>query len=134
MLRIIIASILCVSYVTAMTTTHKPHHGHHHSNTTHRPHSNTTREPGEKDSFRFVYEPHTQQMVVVNVHDCYVFSLSDSEKVAVHTDAGIRALELKLLSALSTSAVVTTTKDQLNPHAAHLCGGHATAFYKEASP
>lgn len=43
------------------------------------------------------------------------------------------AFQLKLLTAVTSNAVVTTTKDQLDPKAAHVCGGHTTAYYKEAS-
>jgi hypothetical protein len=38
-----------------------------------------------------------QMMVVVSAKECYVFALSDSEKSAIHTDAGIRAVEVSFI-------------------------------------
>ncbi|XP_060570690.1 uncharacterized protein LOC132728977 isoform X1 [Ruditapes philippinarum] len=135
MLRILLACFVCVSYVMCMTTTQRPHHVHNHNHTHNHSHhhTNTTREPPARESFKFIYESHSQMMVVVSAKECYVFALSDSEKSAIHTDAGLRAVELRLLSALSTTAVTTITRDQLDPKAAHACGGHATTFYKESS-
>ncbi|XP_045157187.2 uncharacterized protein LOC123523590 [Mercenaria mercenaria] len=129
MIRAIIISVVCVASVWSATTIPPTTVRHHH---THHPRPST--EPAEHETFKFVYEPHAHQMVVVTGHECYVFSLSDAERTAVHTDAGMKALELKLLSALSTNAVVTATKEDLNPKAAHACGGHITTYYKEASP
>ncbi|XP_045157188.2 uncharacterized protein LOC123523591 [Mercenaria mercenaria] len=125
MIRAIIISAVCVLSVLSMSTTKAPHHQHH---------SKPTSEPAEHEGYKFIYEPHVHQMVVVTGHDCYVFSMSDAERTAVHTDAGMRALELRLLSTLSTNAVVTATKEDLDPKAAHACGHHITTFYKEATP
>ncbi|XP_060570680.1 uncharacterized protein LOC132728968 [Ruditapes philippinarum] len=126
----IIVTAFCAVSVWSATapspaTTKATHHHHH---------SRATLEPAAHESFKFVYEPHMHKMVVVTGHECYVFSLSDAERADVHTDAGMKALELKLLTALSTNAVVTTTKEDLDAKAAHICGRHITTFYKEATP
>lgn len=106
-----------------MATTTK--HGHHHSH--------PTAEPTEHDTYKFVYEPQTHKMVIVTGKECYVFSLTDAERVSVHTDAGIKAIELRLLTAITSNAVVATTKDQLDTKSAHICGGHTTTFYTQTS-
>ncbi|XP_060554007.1 uncharacterized protein LOC132715050 [Ruditapes philippinarum] len=127
MIRAVVLSLFCVAYAMSMTTTHKPHQTHH-------PHgSRPTSEPAEHEFFRFSYEPHTHMMVVVNGHLCYMFTLSDAERAAIHTDAGIRAVELKLLSTLSTASVTEVTKDQIDVRIAHACGAHTTHYYKETT-
>ncbi|XP_060568892.1 uncharacterized protein LOC132727422 [Ruditapes philippinarum] len=127
MIRAVIIGLFCVAYAMSMTTTHKPHHTHH-------PHgTGPTHEPQEHEFFKFAYEPHSHMMVVVNGHLCYMFTLSDAERAAIHTDAGIRAVELKLLSTLSTASVTEVTKDQVNAKIAHVCGAHTTHYYKETT-
>ncbi|XP_045157166.1 uncharacterized protein LOC123523571 [Mercenaria mercenaria] len=127
MIRTVVIGLLCVAYVTSLTTTKAPHH--HHTGT-HHAHSGPTREPAEHENFRFIYESHSHMMLVATGKKCYIFSLSDSERGAIHTDAGIRAVELKLLSTLSTASVTEVTKDQLSAQVAHSCG-HVDHYYKE---
>ncbi|XP_060554595.1 uncharacterized protein LOC132715596 [Ruditapes philippinarum] len=123
MIRTLVFGLFCVAFAMSMTTKH--HHGHHGTG--------PTVEPAEHENFKFAYEPHSQMMIVVNGHKCYIFSLSDSERASIHTDAGIRAVELKLLSTLSTAAVTEVTKDQVPAKTAHVCGGHITNYYTQTT-
>ena len=36
-------------------------------------------------------------MVVASAHKCYMFTLSDAERASIHTDAGIRAVEVDMI-------------------------------------
>ncbi|XP_060597900.1 uncharacterized protein LOC132751702 [Ruditapes philippinarum] len=123
LLTIGIFGIFCVAYSLSMTT-QKPHHGGHGHHGT-----GPTVEPSEHENFKFIYEPHSHMMIVVNGHKCYMFMLSDSEKAAIHTDAGIRAVELKLLGTLSTASVTEVTKDKVAARVVHACGAHITHYY-----
>ncbi|XP_052774453.1 uncharacterized protein LOC128213022 [Mya arenaria] len=119
MIRIVVLCVIAVCYAGATTTTQIP-------KTTH-PH--VTHEPSEHENFKFFYEPHTHQLVVLSGPDCYVFPLSDTERTSVHTDTGFRALELKSLALLNTGTKTPTTKDQLDNRVARVCGNHATSIY-----
>ncbi|XP_052220521.1 uncharacterized protein LOC127837436 [Dreissena polymorpha] len=59
-----------------------------------------------------------------NTTNCYVATLSDAEHAQIHTDTGMRAVELSLLAGLSTATMVTdmTTLDQQD---VHTCGLHS---------
>ncbi|KAL4236304.1 hypothetical protein ACF0H5_004691 [Mactra antiquata] len=117
MLRVTIFSIVCLAVSMAATTTTK------------RPHTHATREPSEHDTFRFVYEPHNHLMLVINSHTCYMFTLTDAERISVHSDTGIAALEMKFLSSLGSATLTTPTEDQLDRFLKHGCGGHITNYY-----
>merc|ERR1711860_269212 len=110
MIRVLLVCVICVVYVQAgTTTTHKP-----------RP----THEPNEHEGFRFAYEPNTHKMVVVSGNQCYIFTLSAAERVAVHSDAGIRTLELKFLGMLDTATKTAVTQEQVGNKLWHTCGRH----------
>jgi hypothetical protein len=48
-------------------------------------------------------------MVVVNGHLCYMFTLSDAERAAIHTDAGIRAVEVHFVTIIKHIVTDTST-------------------------
>ncbi|KAL3855741.1 hypothetical protein ACJMK2_014946, partial [Sinanodonta woodiana] len=56
-------------------------------------HHRTTHEPNEQIRVTFTYDSHTQQMVIHQGHNCYVFALSEQEKTDVHTDDRLAQLE-----------------------------------------
>ncbi|XP_052774266.1 uncharacterized protein LOC128212914 [Mya arenaria] len=100
---------------------------------THAPHgSHATLEPGEHETYKFAYEPRTHLMVVASGHNCYILTLSDAEQTSVHTDSGLRAIELKSLGLISTGTQTMTTKDNLDAHVVHVCGAHITNYFTVA--
>ncbi|KAL4224042.1 hypothetical protein ACF0H5_017499 [Mactra antiquata] len=115
MMRILIIGV-CIT-ATLASTTDMPTTAH------------STKEPNEVDTFKFVYEAHTHKMLLVNEHKCYIFTLSDSEIAGVHTDAGITAIELKLMSRLSTAVLTEVTKDSLNRYVQRSCGHNVAHYY-----
>ncbi|KAL4236313.1 hypothetical protein ACF0H5_004700 [Mactra antiquata] len=119
MLRVTIFSILCLAIAMAATTT----------TTTKRPHTHPTWEPTEHDTFKFVYEPRNHLMLVINSNTCYMFTLTDAERVSVHSDTGIAALEMKFLSSLGTATLTAPTEDQMDKFLRHACGGHINTYY-----
>ncbi|XP_060570688.1 uncharacterized protein LOC132728975 [Ruditapes philippinarum] len=117
MIREILICFMGVNFVLSMSTTKAPNL----STAIHQ-----TREPAEHETFLFKYEPHFHNMIVVtfidSVRTCYIFDLSDDERAAIHTDAGIRAVELRLLSTLKFVSVTEVTKDQLHRPTSRVCG------------
>ncbi|KAK3580363.1 hypothetical protein CHS0354_014841 [Potamilus streckersoni] len=120
---IIFAALFGLSY---QQTTHQPHH-------THAPHASlaphATHEPNVHEQFIFHYDYLTHKMFVISGHNCYIFTLSDQEKLDVHTDAGMTTLEAKLLPMLDSTTKTEVTKASLDMHSQQLCGKGALHFY-----
>ncbi|CAG2237928.1 CDH23 [Mytilus edulis] len=84
------------------------------------PTCNTTRYPpgneiAETEKFMFRYEPNSHVMVAITHHKCYVYRMSDTESVDVHTAYGLHQLETKIITMVdSTSATyVIMSHDEL---------------------
>ncbi|XP_052250581.1 uncharacterized protein LOC127857897 [Dreissena polymorpha] len=125
---VVFISAIVVCY--GATTTHRPHstHAHtgHHSTMAH-----VTHEPSEVESISFEFNGKTGHLIIKvrpdkNTTNCYVATLSDAEHAQIHTDTGMRAVELRLLAGLSTATMVTdkTTLDQQD---VHTCGLHSAS-------
>ncbi|XP_052774331.1 uncharacterized protein LOC128212959 [Mya arenaria] len=99
-------------------TTHVTHHPHSH-----------THEPAEHATITFYYDFHTHQMVLSKETNCYIFALSLAERQDVHTDAGMTALELKLVNLLTTGTMTTVSKDSLDHHLVNACGKRVTTYH-----
>merc|ERR1712179_525484 len=110
-MRVLIALSCLVACVLAATTTHKPH-------------TRATHEPSEHESVSFHYSPKTHNMIIKqtkgNTLNCYVATLTMQQQHDVHTDAGIRSLELKLLSQTGSATAVQSTS--LDDGDVHACG------------
>ncbi|XP_045177009.2 uncharacterized protein LOC123537378 [Mercenaria mercenaria] len=105
-MRICFALLCLVATTFASTTTHHPHHTH-------------THEPNEGEAFTFAYNGRSHDLVIKHRsgknYMCYIASLTDDERHTVHTDGGMRAVELRILGLLSSSTVVEKTAiDQVN--------------------
>ncbi|XP_063446624.1 cadherin EGF LAG seven-pass G-type receptor 2-like [Mytilus trossulus] len=72
-------------------------------------------EIAETENFIFRYDPISHVMVAITNHKCYVYSMSDTESVDVHTSYGLHLLEIKLINmAYNTSATyITISHDEL---------------------
>ncbi|XP_063446627.1 cadherin-23-like [Mytilus trossulus] len=88
--------------------------------TTMTPTCNATRYPpgneiAETEKFMFRYEPNSHVMVAITHHECYVYSMSDTESVDVHTSQGLHQLETKIISMVdsTTATYVTMSHDEL---------------------
>ncbi|KAL3855617.1 hypothetical protein ACJMK2_014945 [Sinanodonta woodiana] len=114
---IIVASLVCLSY---QQTTHAPIH-------THAPH--TSHEPSVHEQFLFHYDYLTHKMVVISNHTCNIFTLSDQEKMDVHTDAGMTALEAKLIPMLDSTTKTVVQMSSLDHHLQQICGKGILHYY-----
>jgi len=112
------------------THAHKTHttNAHHSTNMHHSHGTHATAEPSEHDLVRFVYEGHSHLMIMMAQKMCYIHTLTDTERSAVHTDVGIRTLELKLLNLLS-SGTKTEVMIADQPKAIKNICGHALHIY-----
>ncbi|XP_071133306.1 uncharacterized protein [Mytilus edulis] len=84
------------------------------------PTCNATKSPpgheiAETEKFTFRYEPISHVMVAITHPKCYVYIMSDTESVDVHTSYGLHKLETKIITMVdSTSATyVTMSHDEL---------------------
>ncbi|XP_052068928.1 uncharacterized protein LOC127708125 [Mytilus californianus] len=84
------------------------------------PTCNTTRYPpvheiAEIENFIFRYDPSSHVMVAITHHKCYVYRMSDTESVDVHTSHGLHQLETKLITMVdnTSAAYVTMSHDEL---------------------
>ncbi|KAK3580370.1 hypothetical protein CHS0354_014848 [Potamilus streckersoni] len=96
---------------------------------THAPHTGSTHEPSVHQSFSFSYDYHTQKMVVVNHQNCYIFSLTDQEKLDVHTNTGMTTLELKLLPLVHSGTKTEVQKSSLSASIVHACGQNTKHYF-----
>ncbi|KAL3855606.1 hypothetical protein ACJMK2_014813 [Sinanodonta woodiana] len=98
---------------------------------THHPHTVTgsTHDPNVHEAFNFFYDFHTQKMMVTNHHNCYVFTLSDREKVDVHNDPGLTAIELKLLQMVDSATKTEVPKSSLEASVVHACGQNVRHYF-----
>ncbi|KAH3835478.1 uncharacterized protein LOC127879220 [Dreissena polymorpha] len=110
---------LAVIVACYAATTIKPNHVTHttHAHFTHADH--TTNEPAERDMITFQFQPTTHHLLVKTKPDrlttnCYIATLTDTEHANIHTDYGMRSVELRLLAALGSATAVTdvSTLDQ----------------------
>ncbi|KAH3883729.1 uncharacterized protein LOC127866409 [Dreissena polymorpha] len=87
-----------------------------------------THEPAETDSITFQFQPLTFHLLVKThpdkmTYNCYIAALSDSEHAQIHTDAGMRAVELRILAALGSATAVTDVST-LDKHDVTTCTAH----------
>ncbi|XP_060590317.1 uncharacterized protein LOC132745419 [Ruditapes philippinarum] len=119
---------ICVAFaalvaVCLAATTQKPHHHTH--------------EPNEGESFTFAYNGHTHDFIVRHragkTYICYVATVTADEMHLVHTDAGMRSLELRILGLLSSATEVQPSA--IDAGNVKLCGHphNATVIYKTIS-
>ncbi|KAH3788441.1 uncharacterized protein LOC127841222 [Dreissena polymorpha] len=97
----------------AATTHRPPHTTHAHTNHTTHAHTNLPIEPWEIH-ITFQFQPLTFHLLAMTPPDratktfkCFIATISDSEHAQIHTDAGISAVELKILAALESATAVT---------------------------
>ncbi|XP_052262860.1 uncharacterized protein LOC127866398 isoform X1 [Dreissena polymorpha] len=132
--------IAVIAACHAGTTTHRPHVTHtthaHVTHTTHAHVTHTTLEPGETDTLSFQFLPTTLHLLVKThpdktTYNCYIAALSDSEHAQIHTDAGMTAVELRVLAALGSATAVTdaSTLDKRDVNACGHMGTLQTHFF-----
>ncbi|KAH3788431.1 uncharacterized protein LOC127841221 [Dreissena polymorpha] len=98
----------------AATTHRPPHTTHAHTNHTTHAHTNLPIEPWEIHTIIFQFQPLTFHLLAMTPTDratktskCFIATISDSEHAQIHTDAGMRAVELRILAALGSATAVT---------------------------
>ncbi|XP_052797744.1 uncharacterized protein LOC128229888 [Mya arenaria] len=92
-------AVTLIAACWAATTVSNTHSTHAH--TTH-----VTREPTESETIFFQYNSHTHHLLIKTHKQkqgyyCYIYALTDDERVQVHTDSGLRAIEMHLLTLLT---------------------------------
>ncbi|KAL3855604.1 hypothetical protein ACJMK2_014811 [Sinanodonta woodiana] len=107
-LVIILAALIAVSYQQTHST-------------------GPTHEPGESASLFFHYD--YVSMSLRYGHTCYIFTLTDQQRLDVHNDAGMKALELTLLPLIDSGHKTLVQKSDLSAELQRACGRTSTQFY-----
>ncbi|XP_052283121.1 uncharacterized protein LOC127879990 isoform X2 [Dreissena polymorpha] len=96
----------------------------------------TTSEPAETDMITFQFQPATHHLLVKKNSDrqttnCYIATLTDTEHAYIHTDYGMRSVELRLLAALGSATAVTdvSTLDQRDVDSCRTYSHAHTMYY-----
>ncbi|KAL4224677.1 hypothetical protein ACF0H5_015374 [Mactra antiquata] len=91
--------------------------------TTKHPHMHT-HEPNESESITFAYSGMTHDLIVKQrvgkTYNCYVADLTPEEEKHIHTDAGLRSAELRVLGQLSSATMEDMA--MIDAHNVKLCG------------
>ncbi|KAK3580364.1 hypothetical protein CHS0354_014842, partial [Potamilus streckersoni] len=117
---VIFAALVGLSHQAA--TTHAPLH----PRVTHAVH--TTHEPSVHETFSFHYDSSTHKMIILGSHNCYIFTLSEEQRMDVHTVIGMRTLEIKLLPFVDSTTKTEVKMSSLDHHIQQICG-HDTLHY-----
>ncbi|KAL3855729.1 hypothetical protein ACJMK2_014934 [Sinanodonta woodiana] len=86
-------------------------------------------EPSVHESFTFFYDYHTHKMMIINHQNCYIFTLTDQQKVDVHTDPGLTALELQLIPLVDSGTKTEVQKSSLEAGVVSACGHSIKHYY-----
>ncbi|KAL3855603.1 hypothetical protein ACJMK2_014810 [Sinanodonta woodiana] len=89
----------------------------------------TTHESNEAASIFFYYDYLTHKMALRYGRTCYIFTLTDQQRTQVHTDAGIKALELTLLPLIDSGHKTLVQKSSLSTDLQRACGRNTTLIY-----
>ncbi|KAL3855736.1 hypothetical protein ACJMK2_014941 [Sinanodonta woodiana] len=92
----------------------------------------TTHEPSVTQQYIFHYDYLTHKMVVHKDKNCYIFTLTDQERIDVHTDSGLTALEVQFLTRISANAHTEVTRTSLETSVRTACGFNIQHFYTVA--
>ncbi|XP_067687361.1 uncharacterized protein [Haliotis asinina] len=118
---LVIVSLVVLSSVQAqdVATTAKVHHHHSHA-----AHAHTTHEARETESYSFVYDGRSHDMVVKSASICYIMPLTDTQRTMVHDPAQIKKVEAKALRLITDNSVQSNIDQSiLDHHLAHFCRG-----------
>ncbi|XP_071103299.1 uncharacterized protein [Haliotis cracherodii] len=109
MLKIVL--IACVVYLAQAQTTHHPHHTH--AIHTHAVHTHAT--PPPHGAFSFAYDKNIGEMVMISKTHCYLWALSDAQKMDIHDPAKIETLEFQLTALASDTTKQTVLTGTQSP-------------------
>ncbi|XP_046358848.2 uncharacterized protein LOC124136845 [Haliotis rufescens] len=120
MLKIVlIASVVYLAQ--AQTHTHHAHVTHaSHAPHTHPTHTHGT--PPPHGNFAFSYDKATGELVMISKTHCYLWALSDAQKMDIHDPAKVEAIEFQLVALASDTTkqtVLTGTHSQDHLLATH---------------
>ncbi|XP_071103297.1 uncharacterized protein [Haliotis cracherodii] len=106
MLKIVL--IACVVYL-AQITTHHPHATHiaHHPHAVHTHAVHTHATPPPHGALLFSYDKNIGEMVMISKTHCYLWALSDAQKMDIHDPAKIETLEFQLAALASDTTKQT---------------------------
>ncbi|OWF36593.1 uncharacterized protein LOC110441461 [Mizuhopecten yessoensis] len=126
------------TYVPMMTSlapfytgTHSTHQHHHHQTTKHHSGHDHTAHPtthrpvdsNEFDTATFYYDALSHTMVM-HLGSCYLMKLSAAQQQSVHTQHGLKSIELSLMRIAVNGQKTKITHDQvvaMSVHLSHMC-------------
>ncbi|XP_067686811.1 uncharacterized protein [Haliotis asinina] len=109
---VLIAS--CVYLAQSQDVHPSPHDPHSHPpHPSHPPHGHPS--PPPHGAFGFSYDEDSGEMVMVSQTHCYLWALSDAQKMDVHDPAKIEALEFQLVALASDTSKQTVLTGTQSP-------------------
>ncbi|KAL4227877.1 hypothetical protein ACF0H5_013318 [Mactra antiquata] len=109
------ATLTNVNGETTMMPTGNGTHHHHESN--------------EMEQFSFNYDGRTHMLLVVKGSQCYIWRLTDLQKQMVHTDDGLRQIEIQVIRDIDSAMYTTVPRDILSNSIQQACGHKSSSFF-----
>ncbi|KAK6182484.1 hypothetical protein SNE40_010165 [Patella caerulea] len=125
MLKLVVVCAV-IAFVAAQTDVPTTRHGHH----SHVPHSRATHPTDVPHSskaphnFHYFHDTILNKLVIRTSTECFVFSLTDAQQMAVNTPTGLRATEVALVAMIGTATQTAIQLSDLSKHAAKHCQNH----------
>ncbi|KAL4236280.1 hypothetical protein ACF0H5_004667 [Mactra antiquata] len=83
----------------------------------------------EFESFVFNFDGNTGLVTVHQKDECYLWPVTDDEHNQVHTDEGMRRVELRIITEIDDALYTVVPKAILNPTLIRSCSFQAKHFY-----
>ncbi|KAL4227876.1 hypothetical protein ACF0H5_013317 [Mactra antiquata] len=109
------ATFTNVNGATTMMPTGNGTHHHHESN--------------EIEQFSFNYDGRSHMLLVVKGSQCYIWRLTDTQRQMVHTDDGLRQIEIQVIRDIDSSMYTTVPGDILSSSINQACGHKVTNYF-----
>ncbi|XP_052774515.1 uncharacterized protein LOC128213057 [Mya arenaria] len=78
-------------------------------------------EKPETDSITFHFDSVTRMLLVLSGNKCYIWSITNNEHNNIHTDDGLRAVELRVLKEIDDAFFTVVTPQILSPSIKQHC-------------
>ncbi|XP_060605248.1 uncharacterized protein LOC132757824 [Ruditapes philippinarum] len=97
--------------------------------TTMMPFTTTHHQPYEFENFVFQFDGTTGTMTVRSSNKCYIWQITTQEHQQIHTDDGLRNVELRVLKEMNNAYYTVVPKSILHPTIQYACTKQASHFY-----
>ncbi|XP_045157190.2 uncharacterized protein LOC123523593 [Mercenaria mercenaria] len=97
--------------------------------TTMMPMMTTHPEASKFESFQFQFDGITGMLAVRSLNKCYIWQITSTEHQQIHTDDGLRNVEIRVLKEIENAYFTVVPKAILHPSIVGACSKIANHFY-----